>query len=201
MARNADPERIARKREHIAVAAGRLFATHGYEATSVALVAAEAEISAASVFYYFSDKAALFRAVFEQDLPTVESLMAEWGDAADAVEGILAILDALVEDAAEPGAAGMVVELVRRVKHDPQLMEIVTRTGEVVRTGLASLIARGQSTGSIDPALEPERAAAWLQTIVDGAYLGAEEGRAPTAEVRRTALGYLRAPSGKDDSD
>lgn len=201
MARRTDPERIAQQRERIAVAAAGLFAQQGFEGTSVALVAKAAEISPASVFYYFGDKAALFRAVFEQDLPTVESLMAEHEDAADAVEGILAILDALVQDAAEPGAAGMVVELVRRVPHDSQLMEIVSRTGEVVRAGLAALIAKGQAAGSIDPDVEPESAAAWLQTIVDGAYLGAEEGHAPTAEVRRTALGYLRAPRGGDERD
>lgn len=201
MARNADPERIARKREHIAVAAGRLFATHGYDGTSVALVAKAAGISPASVFYYFSDKAALFRAVFEQDLPTVESLMAEHEGASDPVASILAILDALVQDAAEPGAAGMVAELARRVQHDPQLVEIVVRTEGMVRTGLAALIARGQAAGSIDPVLHPEPAAAWLQAIVDGAYLGSEEGRAPTADVRRTVLGYLRAPSGKGERD
>ncbi|MGV9480573.1 TetR/AcrR family transcriptional regulator [Gordonia aichiensis] len=76
MSRRADPERIAQKREQIAAHAGRLFAAQGYDRTSVAAVAKAAGTSPASVFYYFEDKASLFRAVFERDLPAAEELIA-----------------------------------------------------------------------------------------------------------------------------
>jgi AcrR family transcriptional regulator len=76
MAGRADPDRIARKRERIAVEAGRLFGTQGYDRTSVAQVAAAVGTSPVSLFYYFTDKAALFRAVFERDLPTAQALIA-----------------------------------------------------------------------------------------------------------------------------
>jgi AcrR family transcriptional regulator len=190
-ARRVDPERVARKREQITVEAGRLFATQGYDRTSVADIARAVGVSQASVFYYFTDKAALFRAIFERDLPAAEALIARHVDAEEPVQAILGVLGGLAEDAADPGASGMVVELLRRVEHDPALIAVVTRTAEVLTGGLAALIARGIADGDIDAALDPVETATWLQAIVDATYLNARPGRSPLPELRRTVLGYL----------
>lgn len=191
MARRADQERIAQKREQIAAQAGRLFAAQGYERTSVAEIATAVGISPASVFYYFKDKAALFRAVFERDLPAAETLIARHADAKEPVSAILDVLGELAKDAIDPGASGMLVELLRRAEHDPDLIAVVGRTSEVVRDGLAVLIERGIDDGDIDPALDPIQTATWLQAIVDATYLNTRPGYSPLPELRRTALGYL----------
>lgn len=191
MARRADPERIAQRREQIAAQAGRLFAAQGYERTSVAEIATAVGTSPASVFYYFNDKAALFRAVFERDLPAAETLIARHADAEDPVSAILDVLGELAKDAADPSASGMLVELLRRVEHDPDLIAVVGRTAEVVRDGLAALIVRGIDDGDIDRALDPIQTATWLQAIVDATYLNAHPGYSQLPELRRTALGYL----------
>lgn len=191
MARRADQERIAQKREQIAAQAGRLFAAQGYERTSVVEIATAVGISPASVFYYFNDKAALFRAVFERDLPAAEALIARHADAKEPVSAILDVLGELAKDAIDPGASGMLVELLRRVEHDPDLIAVVGRTSEVVRDGLAALIVRGIDDGDIDPALDPIQTATWLQAIVDATYLNARPGYSPLPELRRTAMGYL----------
>lgn len=191
MARRADQERIAQKREQIAAQAGRLFAAQGYERTSVAEIATAVGISPASVFYYFNDKAALFRAVFERDLPAAEALIARHADAKEPVSAILDVLGELAKDAIDPGASGMLVELLRRAEHDPDLIAVVGRTSEVVRDGLAVLIVRGIDDGDIDPALDPVQTATWLQAIVDATYLNARPGYSPLPELRRTAMGYL----------
>lgn len=191
MARRANQERIAQKREQIAAQAGRLFAAQGYERTSVAEIATAVGISPASVFYYFNDKAALFRAVFERDLPAAEALIARHADAKEPVSAILDVLGELAKDAIDPGASGMLVELLRRAEHDPDLIAVVGRTSEVVRDGLAVLIVRGIDDGDIDPALDPIQTATWLQAIVDATYLNARPGYSPLPELRRTAMGYL----------
>lgn len=191
MARRADQERIAQKREQIAAQAGRLFAAQGYERTSVAEIATAVGISPASVFYYFNDKAALFRAVFERDLPAAEALIARHADAKEPVSAILDVLGELAKDAIDPGASGMLVELLRRAEHDPDLIAVVGRTSEVVRDGLAALIVRGIDDGDIDPALDPIQTATWLQAIVDATYLNARPDYSPLPELRRTAMGYL----------
>lgn len=199
MARRIDPERVARKQEQIVVEAGRLFSTQGYERTSVADIARAVGISQASVFYYFTDKAALFRAVFERDLPVAEALIARHIDAEEPVPAILDVLDDLAKDAADPGASGMVVELLRRVEHDPALIAVVMRTSEVLTSGLAALIARGIADGVVDAALDPVETAIWLQAIVDAAYLNARPGYSPLPELRRTVLGYLAVCTSQEE--
>jgi AcrR family transcriptional regulator len=197
--RRADPERIAQKREQIAVEAGRLFAAQGYDRTSVAEVAKAVGTSPASVFYYFEDKASLFRAVFERDLPAAEALIARHVEAPDPVTAILDVLDALARDAADPSASGMLIELLRRAGDDPELLAVVGRTANVLREGLAALISRGITEGAIDPALDATETAAWLQAIVDATYLNARPGHSPHIELHRTVLGYLNPPQGRQE--
>lgn len=197
--RRADPERIAQKREQIAVEAGRLFAAQGYDRTSVAEVAKAVGTSPASVFYYFEDKASLFRAVFERDLPAAEALIARHVEAPDPVTAILDVLDALARDAADPSASGMLIELLRRAGDDPELLAVVGRTANVLREGLAALISRGITEGAIDPDLDATETAAWLQAIVDATYLNARPGHSPYIELHRTVLGYLNPPQGRQE--
>lgn len=197
--RRADPERIAQKREQIAVEAGRLFAAQGYDRTSVAEVAKAVGTSPASVFYYFEDKASLFRAVFERDLPAAEALIARHVEAPDPVTAILDVLDALARDAADPSASGMLIELLRRAGDDPELLAVVGRTANILREGLAALISRGITEGAIDPDLDATETAAWLQAIVDATYLNARPGHSPHIELHRTVLGYLNPPQGRQE--
>lgn len=191
MARTTDPDEVARKRRAIAEHAGRLFARDGFAQTSVAAIARELEISSATVFYYFPDKAALFRAPFEEDLAAAEELARRAEAASDPVEEIVRIVLELAADTDKPEAAGMVVEVVRQAGHDPQLVDIVSRTSRTVQEALAGLVEHGIAQGTVDPDLDPAETAAWLQSIVDGAYLNAQAGRVPERQLRRTTLRYL----------
>lgn len=191
MARKVDPEKVAQKKAEIAEAAARLFATQGFENTSVAQVAREVGISPASVFYYFPDKASLFRAPFESDVPTAETLLAEHRDSTDPLASILDILTTLAAEAAYPYAQGMLVESLRRMGHDPELIAASEKAATLQNAALADLLGRAIQAGQVDPALDPAHTARWLLTIVDACYLNAEPGHDPSAEMRRTALGYL----------
>lgn len=57
------PTRAGRKLEQVIAAAGRLFRRHGFGATSMDLVASEADVSKATLYAYFSSKRELFAAV------------------------------------------------------------------------------------------------------------------------------------------
>ena len=56
----------AATQERILVAATELFLTRGYENTTIAHVAEQAEVSRATVFWHFSDKESLFRECFNR---------------------------------------------------------------------------------------------------------------------------------------
>lgn len=195
MARTTDPAEVRRKRRAIAAQASQLFARDGFERTSVAAIARELGISSATVFYYFTDKAALFRAPFEDDLAAAGELVEHARKAADPLAEILRIVLALAGDTDKPEAAGMVAEIVRRSGHDPELIDIVGRTSGLVHDALTNLIERGIRAGSVDPDLDPGDTAAWLQSVVDGAYLNARTGHTPERELERTTLRYLAPPN------
>ncbi|WP_312899186.1 TetR/AcrR family transcriptional regulator [Corynebacterium variabile] len=192
MARKVDPEKVAQKKAEIAEVAARLFATNGFESTSVAQVAREVGTSPASIFYYFPDKASLFRAPFEADLPAAEKLIEQHRNTDNPLASILDILSELSKDAAYPYAQGMLVESLRRMGHDPELVAASEKVATVQRKGLTDLIRRSINAGQVDVILDPDRTAGWLMTVVDACYLNAEPGHDPSPEVRRTAQGYLR---------
>ena len=56
----------AATQERILSAASELFLARGYESTTIAKVAARAEVSRATVFWHFSDKESLFRECFNR---------------------------------------------------------------------------------------------------------------------------------------
>lgn len=192
MARTVDPGRVAERREAIAVAAARLFGTEGFERTTVADIARAVGMSAGSVFYYFPDKRAVFRAVFERDLPLAQERVARYADADQPLAAILELVAELAADARDPAAYGLLVELLRQVDRDPELVAVVRRTAGIVQEGLAGLIARGAADGTVDAALDPQEAAAWIQVVVDAAYLNADPARDPVPALRRTVARYLQ---------
>lgn len=79
--RNAD-----RSREAILDAAERLFADHGYEATSLQLVGDEAGVSRATPGYFFGSKEGLYEAVFDRAFTRVEEILHAAYAAADEVD-------------------------------------------------------------------------------------------------------------------
>src|SRR5258707_7108110 len=75
---NVRVERGQATRRQLVAAATTLFATRGYEATSIEAVLEEAGVSRGALYHHFEDKRALFEAV----LDTVESDLAATGMAA-----------------------------------------------------------------------------------------------------------------------
>lgn len=204
MARTVDAEQVAQRREAITVAAARLFAAQGFDRTTVADIARAAGLSAGSVFYYFPDKRAVFRAVFERDLPSSRDLVARFADAPQPVPAILDLVAELAADARDPGASGLLVELLRQVDRDPELVDVVTRTARIVAEGLAGLIGRGIDGGTVDAALDPVETALWIQAVVDAVYLNADPARDQLPALRRTVERYLAPPEetrGTDGDD
>jgi AcrR family transcriptional regulator len=78
----ADPAPRGRKertQERIVGAAVSLFASHGYEGTSISAIAAEAGVSRSVIFWHFGDKEGLFREGFRRMLvPFFHELQAKF---------------------------------------------------------------------------------------------------------------------------
>lgn len=194
MARTVDPQRSEQRRTAITLAAARLFAQQGFESTTAAQIASAAGISSGSVFYYFADKRAVLRSVFERDIPGSRELVRRCADDPDPMSAILTMVDEIAAEALDPLASRILVELLRQVDKDPELERIVAENATIVLDGFTAFIERGIDAGSIDTGLDPREAAGWIQNIIDGAFLSADPERDPRPMLRRIVSRFL-APS------
>ncbi|SDX10865.1 transcriptional regulator, TetR family [Saccharopolyspora shandongensis] len=194
MARTVDPARSAARRKAITQAAATLFAERGFENTSAAEIAKAAGVSSGSVFYYFADKRAVFRSIFEQDLPTSRELVRRCTAGEDPVASILTMVDELSVEAMDPIAPGLLVEILRQAGKDPELMQVIGQNAAILRAGFAELVERGIRTGAIDPALDPHETAEAIEVVIDGAFVNADPGRDPRPMLRRIVSKLLSHP-------
>ncbi|MFB8275013.1 TetR/AcrR family transcriptional regulator [Nocardia colli] len=194
MARTVDPNRVAERRRAITTAATEQFATHGYERTTATQIARAAGLSSGSVFYYFKDKAAVFRSIFELSIPEHTELFARHIDRTDCLAAILDIVDALAGEALDPSAPGLMFELLRRLGHDEELATIVLADARLSADALTTLLERGLRTGQFDPGFEPGETARWILAVIDGAFLNADPDHPhdPRPLVRATVSRLLR---------
>lgn len=96
-------EYVAQTRRALLDAAERLYIADGYNATSIDAVAAAARFTKGAVYRHFSDKQALFLAVFEQvETETMAELESAMGGGAvsweSALQTLTRFLDASIDD-------------------------------------------------------------------------------------------------------
>ncbi|QGK71735.1 TetR family transcriptional regulator [Allosaccharopolyspora coralli] len=195
MARSVDPELATARREAITSAAADLFARRGFEKTTAAEIARAAGMSSGSVFYYFKDKRAVFRSVFERDVPESRELVERCLAETDPLAAILTMVDAIAAEALHPHAWKILVELLRQVDQDPELAQVVSENASILYCGFEELIERGIRSGSFDTELDPRDAAAWIQKILDGAFLTADPVTDPRPMLRRIVTRFLVPPT------
>lgn len=195
MARTVDHRRREERRAAIVQAAAPLFARQGFAGTTTAGIAATAGISTGSLFYYFHDKNAIFRAIFEDDIAATRDLFERLADIEAPLTSLLTIVGELAAPARDELAPGLMVELIRRAGEDAALMEAVAATEALVQDGVADLIERAGERGLVDRELDPHEAARWIRTIVDGVYLNAASvpDVDPVPMLRRIVVRFLGA--------
>ncbi len=160
-------------------------------------IAKAAGVSSGTVFHYFGDKRGVFRAIFERDLPESREMIERYRDAEDPLAAILDIVAELVEPASDPLAAGLVIEVIRQVAHDPQLAVILEETDAIVNRGISDLLRRAHDR--IDPSLDPDATSTWIRAITDSAFLYADNpaATAPVDTMRTVIHRYLTGHRGE----
>ena len=174
MARTVNQQQHQERRGAVTAAAAELFARQGFTETSTAQIAKAAGISTGSLFYYFPDKPAIFRAIFEQDIGESQRLFERHAETRDPAASILDVVTTLAAPARDELAPGLLVELLRRAGNDPQLMEIVAANEAIVQEGLALLVRQAAHARQSDRNLDPDEAATWIRKIIDSVYLNAD---------------------------
>ncbi len=88
-------EAASRRKDEILSSASRLFAAHGYADTKVDSVAAELDISKATIYLYFSSKRELFFSTVDREFQRLKSSVPEGGgDPANPLDQIVTAISA-----------------------------------------------------------------------------------------------------------
>ena len=160
------------KRESILAAAQGVFDAHGYAATTMDAVAAEAQLSKGSLYNYFKSKEDLFRQVFASTVAASDKLACELlladGTASQRLERILDFWFDRLETNRRVGR--LVMEFwATAARHEQgalsrQFQGIYSRW----RGYLADIVAEGISSGEFNPRVNPRAGASLIMAVLDG---------------------------------
>jgi AcrR family transcriptional regulator len=169
--RTVDPEKHRARRTHIIESAMVLFASKGFADTTTSDICRAAGISTGALFHYFPSKQAVFYGIWELD-------RTEWDEVFTAAEAnpdpwaaLMAIVDKLAADAAEPIMAGLLLEVIAQAHRDIEFAAGLAENDRRQISGVAELIRRLREADLADPGLSDEEAARWVLTLADS-FLG-----------------------------
>lgn len=170
MPRVSDRYRDAR-REHILSAARRAFLRHGFHATSMQDLFAEAQVSSGAVYRYFPGKEDIVLAIAEGNMRDVAELIRTVTEERPG-ESIGTVLAAAVElitaKNRDTGLAGIGVQAWSEALSNPRIGVAFGQMLSTLRAELADVISRHQTTS----ALPSEPSAESLAGVMIGVLVG-----------------------------
>lgn len=167
MARTVDPQRHEAKRLQIIDAALTVIAARGYEGATTAAICREARIGSGTFFHYFPTKVELLLAILALGTAEVGDLAAELAAIEDPALAIGRIVDAAIEDAADP-RVGAFVLAVAAVMHQERVAAALQEDEDAQTRLLVGWLARAQDAGQVRTDLPAERLASWVRLMLDG---------------------------------
>jgi AcrR family transcriptional regulator len=165
--RTVDPRKHQARRTHIIESAVALFARKGFAETTTSDICRAAGISTGSLFHYFPSKQAVFYGIWELDRTEWDEVFAAAEADQDPWAALMAIVDKLAADAAEPIMAGLLVEVIAQAHRDPEFAAGLAENDRRQISGVAGVIRRLRETGLADPGLSDEESARWVLTLTD----------------------------------
>ena len=162
-------ERRAERREQILEGARRCFAEHGYEGATVARLEAKIGLSRGAIFNYFGSKEDLFVELAVQDTARMSDLWVH--------EGLEAVVREVLE--LDPAWLGVYLELVRRVRTDPEFRRRVEERQEAIVPVNRARAEEAQRAGEFRDDLDAREIGAFVNLVLNGLALQRASGEAP----------------------
>lgn len=184
-----------RNRAAIIAAATRLFEERGYAGTTLAQIAAEADIAPRTLYGYFPDKASVLFPESEDRIKAAVTAVAELGSESNPVEALLHALDATLQES-DDVTGDLARVRSRLIGTEPE----VEALGARFQHRAAREIARALE--EVHPELGPVRAGALAGAFVGAAAgaitatldVGAASGGADIRAAVADAFSALRSP-------
>jgi AcrR family transcriptional regulator len=157
-------------------AAERAFFARGVMQTSLEQVAEEAGVTRGAIYWHFSDKVALFKALHERvRLPQEDMVEQAVADGHPDPLGLLeqVSLDCTRTIATDPQLIRVYTILLFRCEYVGEMVEALRRQQDadaVMRTNLIRIFAMANENGSLNPNWTPEIAARVLESMIRGLW-------------------------------
>ena len=201
--RTVDHEKHQARRTHIIESAVGLFASKGFAGTTTADICQAAGISTGSLFHYFPSKQAVFYGIWELDRTEWDEVFAAAEADPDPWAALMAIVDKLAADAAEPIMAGLLVEVIAQAHRDPEFAAGLAENDRRQISDVARLIRRLREARLVDPGLPDDESARWVLTLTDSflgrGYPEPDRDMAAALDTAKEMIArVLRAEAGED---
>jgi AcrR family transcriptional regulator len=162
-------ERRAERREQILDGARRCFAENGYEGATVARLESATGLSRGGIFNYFPSKEELFVELAVQDSARISDL---WVNA-----GLEAVVREILE--IDPAWLGVYLELIRRVRTDPEFRHRVEKRQEAVVPINRARAEEAQRAGEFRDDLDAREIGVFVNLVLNGLALQRASGDEP----------------------
>ncbi len=166
-------KRTTDRRGAILAAAGKVFRAHGYAATTMEAVAAEAGVAKGSLYNYFRSKQDLFSQLFAEiisaDEADVEQLVTEAIPADEKLQKRIDNVFAQLERYTAIG--GLVLEFwatAARQQHKGEMAEMFEQMFSRWRGRISEIVSQGVESGQFRAEIDPNVAASLIVAVVDG---------------------------------
>jgi AcrR family transcriptional regulator len=164
-------ERRAERREQILDGARRCFAEHGYEGATVARLEGEIGLSRGAIFNYFGSKEDLFVELAVRDSTHLSEV---WVN-----EGVEAVIRTVL--GLDPAWLGVYLELVRRVRTDPEFRRRIEERQEAIVPVNRARLEEAQRSGELRGDVNASELGAFVNLVLNGLALQRASGDDPPA--------------------
>jgi AcrR family transcriptional regulator len=143
--------RVNARRRQVLDAAIRCFRRHGFHATSMAEIAAEAAMSVGHIYRYFTSKNEIIQAIVRQDTEETLANMAELearGD--DLYQAVIEGVDEKDEAALDRDRAALILEVRAEAARNPVVAAVLEAADRELRSNFARILAKAKPEGWTD---------------------------------------------------
>jgi AcrR family transcriptional regulator len=164
--------RSSETRARILQSALKLFSGTGYDATGVAGICSDAQVSKGAFYHHFATKQAVFLELLEDWLRQLDAELADaLGASPSVVDGLLGMAARTRSVfAAADGRLSILLEFWAQARKDPAVWERAVAPFQRYRDAFALIVRRGIDEGSLAP-VDADKAAQALMSLAVGIIL------------------------------
>ena len=169
-ARLRDPERT---RERLLQAAFREVFRYGFQSAGIDSILAATNVTKGALYHHFESKEALGHAVIEEVVATLPRdrwlLPLERSKDKDPIDALIDVVQAIPHRPKDVKSGCPLVHLAQEMSQlDEEFRKRLERIFHAWNEGIATVLRRGQSQGTVRRDLSPEETASFLIAMVEG---------------------------------